>query len=286
YRSFFRDWEPSPCNKCRWPRRDARSHAAHRRQRPAGRACRCNGRSNHFLRRQGLWPILPWRIAWHHPLGNAQRSRARRTNNFLACKKPAPAHRVPRGSWGRMMLRLVRLFLAGTLGLIAAPAWAETRDEADARVLEEAFEALSAKEYEPAIAKTGEIIARFEAERRANARYGCSAGPGDPPAAVEGATVIPILQLICTAYFLRGYALVDIGRRDEAGPDLEAAAAMDPDNDQFAAELGEWYKTQRQWEKSLEIFTRASQLIDRSLELEIEDKAEVQSIRNARRCRS
>lgn len=184
------------------------------------------------------------------------------------------------------MLRLVRLFLAGTLGLIAAPAWAETRDEADARVLEEAFEALSAKEYEPAIAKTGEIIARFEAERRANARYGCSAGPGDPPAAVEGATVIPILQLICTAYFLRGYALVDIGRRDEAGPDLEAAAAMDPDNDQFAAELGEWYKTQRQWEKSLEIFTRASQLIDRSLELEIEDKAEVQSIRNARRCRS
>ena len=60
-----------------------------------------------------------------------------------------------------------------------------------------------------------------------------------------------------TAWFLKGFALIDLNRADEAGPALEKAVALSPYNAQFLAELAEWHKSRRQWDKALDLFQRA-----------------------------
>jgi len=61
----------------------------------------------------------------------------------------------------------------------------------------------------------------------------------------------------CYSFFLKGYALIDLERPDEARPWLERAVAMGPSNAQFLGELAEWYKSHRQWEKARELFQKA-----------------------------
>lgn len=164
------------------------------------------------------------------------------------------------------MFRPVAMIFAATLGLVAVPASADTPDDADSIAIGEAMDALRAKDFGQTVAKAQEIIGRFEAGRSPDTAYVCASGPGDTltqlvsaaAAANEGsskgaATTVALSPNVCDAYFLKGFALIDLGRRDEARPYLEAAVAMDPDNNHYANELGEWYKTGRQWEKSLEI---------------------------------
>ena len=195
------------------------------------------------------------------------------------------------------MFRPVAMIFAATLGLVAVSASADTPDDADSIAIGEAMDALRAKDFGQTVAKAQEIIGRFEAGRSPDTAYVCASGPSDTLTQLMGAaaaadkgnskkaTTVAISPDICDAYFLKGFALIDLGRRDDALPNLEAAVAMDPDNNHYANELGEWYKTGRQWEKSLEIFTRASETNDLSLDF-MEDKAAVQRIRNNRRCRS
>ena len=59
------------------------------------------------------------------------------------------------------------------------------------------------------------------------------------------------------AYFLKGFALIDLKRGDEALPWLEKAVAMSPMNAQYLAERAEWYKLRRQWKKALTDFESA-----------------------------
>lgn len=60
-----------------------------------------------------------------------------------------------------------------------------------------------------------------------------------------------------TAYFLKGFALIDLNRGDEALPWLEKAVALAPMNAQYLAERAEWYKSRRKWNKALTDFENA-----------------------------
>lgn len=60
-----------------------------------------------------------------------------------------------------------------------------------------------------------------------------------------------------TAYFLKGFALIDLNRGDEALPWLEKAVALAPMNAQYLAERAEWYKSRRKWNKALADFENA-----------------------------
>jgi tetratricopeptide (TPR) repeat protein len=59
------------------------------------------------------------------------------------------------------------------------------------------------------------------------------------------------------AIFLKGFALIDLNRSDEARPLFERAIAMSPMNAQFLGELGEWYKNRRDWPQAYALFERA-----------------------------
>ena len=80
--------------------------------------------------------------------------------------------------------------------------------------------------------------------------------------ALEGATenreTIVLGPTWSMALFLKGFALIDLGRPDEAKPLLEKAVEMAPMNAQFLAELGEWHKTRRQWTEAYALFDRAA----------------------------
>lgn len=59
------------------------------------------------------------------------------------------------------------------------------------------------------------------------------------------------------AYFLKGFALVDLNRADEAIKWFDKAAALAPMNSQILAERAEWYKSRRDWKKAYREFDSA-----------------------------
>jgi tetratricopeptide (TPR) repeat protein len=76
--------------------------------------------------------------------------------------------------------------------------------------------------------------------------------------ATEGKDTVVLGPNWGTAFFLRGFALIDLGRADEARAMLEKAVALSPMNAQFLAELAEWHKNKRDWAKSYALFEQAS----------------------------
>jgi Tfp pilus assembly protein PilF len=62
------------------------------------------------------------------------------------------------------------------------------------------------------------------------------------------------------ALFLKGFALVDLGSADAAGPLFERAVALSPANSQYLAELGEWHKNRREWDQAYARFEKAEQV--------------------------
>jgi len=69
------------------------------------------------------------------------------------------------------------------------------------------------------------------------------------------------------AYFLKGFALIDLQRPDDAIKWLDKAAALAPMNAQVLSERAEWYKSRRDWTnayKGFESARSAANLADES----------------------
>jgi tetratricopeptide (TPR) repeat protein len=62
------------------------------------------------------------------------------------------------------------------------------------------------------------------------------------------------------ALFLKGFALVDLGSAEAAGPLFERAVALSPGNSQYLAELGEWHKNRREWDQAYARFEKAEEV--------------------------
>ena len=60
------------------------------------------------------------------------------------------------------------------------------------------------------------------------------------------------------AYFLKGFALVDLNRSDDALACFDRAIALSPADSQYLAERGEWYKSHKQWDKAFADFKAAA----------------------------
>lgn len=59
------------------------------------------------------------------------------------------------------------------------------------------------------------------------------------------------------AYYLKGYALIDLKQADEALIYINKALALSPMDSQYLGERGEWYKSQKQWDKAYADFESA-----------------------------
>ncbi|TXI08990.1 MAG: tetratricopeptide repeat protein [Novosphingobium sp.] len=61
----------------------------------------------------------------------------------------------------------------------------------------------------------------------------------------------------CLAPFLKGCALIDLHRWDDAEPMLRLASESAPLNAQFRNEYAEWFKAMKQWQKAHDVFEEA-----------------------------
>ncbi len=61
----------------------------------------------------------------------------------------------------------------------------------------------------------------------------------------------------CMAYFMKGFALIDLNRMPEAGPFLQKASDFSPLNAHYMNEYAEWHKSNRNWQRSFDLFEKA-----------------------------
>jgi Flp pilus assembly protein TadD len=66
------------------------------------------------------------------------------------------------------------------------------------------------------------------------------------------------------AYLLKSYALMELGRVDEARAAIEAAVALGPQNAQYLTEFGYGYQVEKNWEKAIEVFRHAGEAAELS----------------------
>lgn len=62
---------------------------------------------------------------------------------------------------------------------------------------------------------------------------------------------------LCDAYFFRGYAYVDLGKRDAAEADLKRAIEMAPNNPHYLSEMGEFESRRHDWTAAMGYYERA-----------------------------
>lgn len=198
---------------------------------------------------------------------------------------------------GHVMTFLKRVSFFLSAMLLVNVAHANDDPEQDAKNIDDALTALQAGNFNVTIEKTNLVINRFEDGKDPASDYVCTNGVSDTLAALlvgqsdlaKGTAkkdkTVAISSNICDAYFLKGFALIDLKRRDEARPYLETAINLDPDNQHYMNELAEWYKAAGQWQKSLELFTKASETSDLAVEL-MEDKKASKRTADSRQCRS
>ena len=166
------------------------------------------------------------------------------------------------------MKSAIRLLAALGLGL-AAPLAAVAADtpakfEKDQKSFAEVSRLLAARKFAEAVTVLDRLIAENERKHRGDTRSVYSARSPTEALLYAGmaakdkrdATVVgPDWGL---AVYLKGYALIDLNRRDEARKWLEGAVEMSPMNAQFLGELGEWHKNARGWDKAYKLFERAA----------------------------
>ena len=181
------------------------------------------------------------------------------------------------------MAKIASLRIALALLGICAPALAQqpSKSPADDVVVEpdtqfdaqllEGVQLLNAGKPAPAIKIFDAIIASYEAKYGAKIIYRCAseARTEDTIAdAFKSALITGRKNIVlgseewCTALFGKGFAMIDLGKPDEAGPYLARAVEMDPLNAHFINEYAEWFKPQRKWQQSYDLFLRAWRTVD------------------------
>lgn len=71
---------------------------------------------------------------------------------------------------------------------------------------------------------------------------------------------VAVDSAFCLAPFLKGFALIDLHRWDDAEPMLRLASESAPLNAQYRNEYAEWFKAMKQWQKAHDVFAEAYDL--------------------------
>jgi tetratricopeptide (TPR) repeat protein len=161
-------------------------------------------------------------------------------------------------------MRMTWMGVALTL-LLAQPAAAlSPGNETELRTVNDAEDLILQKKPAEAIAMLDPLIATLDKRYDDDSKLQFCASSGSETifyatlGATAGKDAIVYDSSWCTAIFLKGFALIDLGRRAEARPYLERAVELAPYNAHFLAEMGEFHKMERDWPHSYELFSRAA----------------------------
>ncbi|HEX4736719.1 MAG TPA: tetratricopeptide repeat protein [Allosphingosinicella sp.] len=160
-----------------------------------------------------------------------------------------------------MKLLIALALLTAAAAPPAPPASAGQQDQAQ---VDRAAELIGAGKAADAVALLDALVASQEAQRKNDPRQTyCARSPAEAllygvEAANEKKAAVVLPQSACYSIFLKGFALIDLNRPDDAKPYLERAVAMAPSNAHFLGELGEWYKNRHDWDQAWTFFQRAN----------------------------
>jgi Tfp pilus assembly protein PilF len=163
-------------------------------------------------------------------------------------------------------LAFLLLLLAAPLPAAAKPApppAATAPDSAQSALVERAVTLMHQGQPADAIPLLDQVIAAEEKAHSGEKRRIYSASSiGETmiymtEAATAGKGAVAFGPEWSLALFLKGFALVDLGSADAAGPLFERAVELSPANSQYLAELGEWHKNRREWGKAYARFEKA-----------------------------
>jgi tetratricopeptide (TPR) repeat protein len=141
----------------------------------------------------------------------------------------------------------------------------EQAPNAEAEKFNQAFNLIDQGHPADAVKLLDELITDFEA-RYAHATKQIYCARSDAETlfyAMKAAAAKKEAQVLddtwCNSYFFKGYALIDLGKPDEAKPYFDKAIAMGPMNSHFLGERAEWYKSRRDWDDAYAEFSTASE---------------------------
>lgn len=143
---------------------------------------------------------------------------------------------------------------------------AEAQDtaKADVAAVEQATLLIGAKKPSEAVALLDPVIKTLDGRNTDEDKLSfCASSPTETIfyatlGATAGKDAVVYDSTWCTAIFLKGFALIDLGQRADAKPYLERAVELAPYNAQFIAELAEFHKVDRDWNKAYALFERAA----------------------------
>jgi len=165
----------------------------------------------------------------------------------------------------RLVVRILFLLLCATQNQRAATPANPDKDPELSNLLHEARALVDAKKPQPAIEKCDEVIASFEAhygsrkEKIYCARTSAESLGYLLKAAADKVNAIALSTTWSTAYFMKAYALQDLGRIGEAKSAVKMALELSPWNSQYLSELGNIYQHEKNWLKAKETFEAAEE---------------------------
>ena len=163
----------------------------------------------------------------------------------------------------RLLLASVALLVSASVDSTATSSADPDKDPQMASLLQEARRLIDSKKPAAAIERCDKVIAAFKA------RYGgskqkvyCGRTSAETlgsllQATVEKNNAIALSSTWADAYYMKAYALQDLGRLPEAKSNVQIALAMSPFNSQYRSELGEIYQLEKNWAKAKQEFGEA-----------------------------
>lgn len=145
----------------------------------------------------------------------------------------------------------------------APPATSTTDSAAQNALIERAVILIHQKKAGEAIPLLDRVIEAEEKAHSGEKRQIYSAGSAAESllymveASAAGKAAVAFGPEWSLALFLKGFALVDLGSTEAAGPLFERAVALSPANSQYLSELGEWHKNRREWDQAFARFKKA-----------------------------
>jgi Flp pilus assembly protein TadD len=170
-------------------------------------------------------------------------------------------------------LLLAACLLAGPASAVGADAVAPARDvdrveQAHEALLEKGIALIGAQKQQQAIRDVFDpLIADYEAQYGASKQQVyCARTPAETlfyltAAASDKRDAVVLGSTWAYAYYMKGYALLELGQSAESRRFVRKALALSPSNPQFLAELGATHVPDKQWDAMLETYIAAEEAV-------------------------
>ncbi|MEO5688350.1 MAG: tetratricopeptide repeat protein [Burkholderiaceae bacterium] len=139
----------------------------------------------------------------------------------------------------------------------------DKRDVADKAVLDQAVTLIASHRAQDALDLLDPLVTTLEAryKDRPEKLY-CSHGTAETlfymvSASVDDKGAVALDYPFCDAYFMRGFAEIDLGRHAKAEADYAHALALAPNYPHYLSEMAELYSMHHDWAGALKYYTRA-----------------------------